>query len=91
MKFKIDTTYFPVPHSVSQIYPQQAVDDIKYKKYTTKNKITSIRSELHLLKNNNFTHVINMPGNLKSIAYDARCLGIVVLDKRMPAYISESF
>lgn len=56
---------------------------------TTQKEINSIRSEFERLKYENYTHTVNMPGNINDIIAMARTYNIIPLDCRLQKYIAD--
>lgn len=64
-------------------------DGAKVKRYTEMDKSLVIPTEFQKLNSQGYTHVVNMPGDMREIFYYAKRMKIVVLDHRISKYVSD--
>lgn len=85
----MEMAYCPMPVDVFNDPQIDLSRDTKIKIYKPYDKIQSIRSEFETLSNLEYTHVINMPGNLSLIIELAKFFKFIYIDCRLPKYIAD--
>ena len=76
----------PLPNPI--VIPENA-NSLQMQRYRVTDCVNSIASELSRLRKAGYTHVVNMPGDLRDILYYAKRAKIVVLDHRMYKAIAD--
>lgn len=62
----------------------------KIKWYTNVNKLSApLYDEFQMLRDNNYTHVVDIPGQPRELYRISRHFGIVLMSKRMPKNIAD--
>lgn len=87
MKCNFESEFIPIPNNLFTILPKNEGFKVKY--YSNNDEILCIRTEFAKLYSQNYTHVMNMPGNINQIMCAAKHFNIVCLDYRLTKYISE--
>jgi hypothetical protein len=85
-KCNFKSTYIPQPQEKDIILEKF---DYKLRLYTAKDQIQSIRDEFEKLHENKYTHVANMPGNMKEILNIAKQYQIICLDTKLNKRIAD--
>lgn len=87
MKCDFVSDFVPIPNVVFNTLPKNI--GFKVKTYSNDDEISCIRAEFEQLYLQQYTHVINMPGNFNQILCAAKHYNIVCLDYRLTKHISE--
>lgn len=85
----VEMVYCPMPVDIYHNPQSNYLKNTKIKIYNPNDSISSIRSEFETLATLQYTHVVNMPGNLDTIIELAKFFKIIYLDWRMLRYISD--
>lgn len=85
----VEMPYCPMPIDVYHNPQSNDLENVKIKIYNPSDSISSIRSEFETLAALQYTHIVNMPGNLDAIIELAKFFKIIYLDWRMLRYISD--
>lgn len=87
MKRKFISDFIPKPNINFNILPKN--NGFKVKCYLQMDVVKCIRTEFEHLYEQQYTHVVNMPGNLHQIICAAKHYNIICLDSRLTKHIAD--